>query len=62
MNATWVRQTLKANRIIFREELGHSGFNYTRFVFKDRDTARRAEKLLGARITNYSYNFSLIIY
>lgn len=63
MNNYTIEKKLKEANIEFTVETGFSGFTYTRFVFKTRKEAIKAEKALGNIVVNrYFKQYALTVY
>lgn len=57
-----MQKKLEAANIPFSIEQGFSGFTYTQFVFKDRQTAIKAEKALGEHATKHHKQWAMQFY
>lgn len=62
MDIQTMQSKLEAAKIAFSTEQGFSGFTYTRFVFKDRQEAMKAEKILKERATKHFTNWAMTFY
>lgn len=62
MSIQTMQTKLEAAKIPFNIEQGFSRFTYTRFVFKDRQTAMKAEKVLNERATKHFSNWAMTFY